>query len=228
MNPKNNFLERVVYNTEDFTLYLNKAGCHTCIISPREDPEIIDHFDMIVVPGGPDINPAIYGQMAHPETQFEKDGVRDHFEKKIIERAIEKEKPIFAICRGMQSVNAVLGGTLYQHLPDILDEVDHRSFAGPTAYTHTVKTADWMKDTLGEEIIINSWHHQGIDVLSPKLKPLAWSNDGLIEAFEAKKYMSPILGIQWHPEFLRDKKSIKLLEYFIEKSLLSKKNGVNN
>lgn len=172
-----------------------------------------------MIPGGPDVNPSLYGQAAHAETYFEKDGIRDQFEKKIIERAIEVGKPIFAICRGLQMVNIVLGGTLHQHLPEWSNEVSHRSPEGPAAYIHKVKTDGWLKKVVGEEMEVNTWHHQGIDVLAPSLTPLAWSAEGLVEAFESKHDFPIIFGVQWHPEILQDKNSTNLLTYFIERML---------
>lgn len=204
---------------------MHKVDCHPCIIYPGGDPDIIDRFDLIAVPGGPDIDPSIYGQEKHPKLD-KLDALRDEFEQKVIKRAIEKEKPIFAVCRGMQMINAVLGGTLYQHLPDKFDQVEHRALVGPHAYSHTVKTSSWLKELLGEEIHINSWHHQGIHQLSADLRPLAWSEEGLIEAYESKQHLPPILAVQWHPEILQDENSIKLLEHFIETNLLRKGSGV--
>ncbi|VEF46596.1 glutamine amidotransferase [Bacillus freudenreichii] len=217
--------ERVLYSAENTLSYFQKAGFHACMISPHEDQSIIDRLDMIVIPGGPDVNPNLYEQVPHPETFFEKDGARDHFEKGIIELAIEKGKPIFAICRGLQLVNVVLGGTLHQHLPDWSTEVPHRSIEGPAAYVHKVRTAGWLKETVGEELSVNSWHHQGIDVLAPALTPLAWSPEGLIEAFEAKPDVAPIFGVQWHPEILQDKKSIDLLAVSLERMISNFKIG---
>ncbi|SDI25877.1 putative glutamine amidotransferase [Alteribacillus persepolensis] len=217
-NNTNYTKERVLYNAENYMSYLNKVGCHACLISPKEDPSIIDHLDFIVTPGGPDVNPTFYGQPSHPKTRFEKKGVRDRFEKRVIELAIERGKPIFAVCRGVQIVNTVLGGTLHQHLPDWSTEVDHRSPEGPTAYTHEVKTTGWVEDTFGKKIQVNSWHHQGIDKLASSLEPLAWSSDGLVEAYEATPELpSLILALQWHPEFLQDEVSITLLAHFIDR-----------
>ncbi|WP_275899439.1 gamma-glutamyl-gamma-aminobutyrate hydrolase family protein [Bacillus piscicola] len=209
--------ERVLYSAENYLSYLNKVGCHACLISPNEDLSIIDHLDIIVSPGGPDVNPDFYDQSPHPQTFFEKDGKRDSFEKSIIELAIEEGKPVFAVCRGVQMVNVVLGGTLHQHLPDWSTEIEHRSSKGPAAYTHKVKTTGWIADILGKESNVNSWHHQGIDALAPSLNPLAWSPDGLVEAYEAKPGISPIFALQWHPEILQDEKNIRLLARFIDR-----------
>lgn len=214
--------ERIVYSAENVITYFQDAGCYACIISPKEDYSIVDRFDFIVIPGGPDVNPKLYGQPVHPETHFEKDGIRDQFEKKIIERAMEVGKPIFAICRGLQLVNVVLGGTLHQHLPEWSSEVSHRSPEGPAAYIHKVKTDGWLKAVVGEEIEVNTWHHQGIDALAPSLTPLAWSEEGLVEAFESKQDCPSIFGVQWHPEILQDKNSTNLLSYFIERMLANK------
>lgn len=208
--------ENVLYNAENFITFFNGVDCHACIISAQADLTIIEHFDIIVIPGGPDIPPGYYGQEAHPKTFVDKRGTRDKFEKNLIELAIKKKKPILAICRGFQMVNAVLGGTLHQHIPDLPEMLVHRSTISPTAYAHKVQTFGWLKNEVGKEIEVNSWHHQGIDKLASTLSPLAKSSDGLVEAYETKKGHSPILGIQWHPEILQDEKSMKILSYFIK------------
>lgn len=210
--------ERVLYNAENCIALFQEMGCHACLISPNEDPAILQKIDILVIPGGPDVNPAFYGQKPHKTTGYQKEGERDSFERQMIKDAIEMEKPIFALCRGLQILNVVLGGTLHQHLPEWSDEVSHRTAEGPGAYTHSVTLAGWLVDIYGNETRVNSWHHQGIDELAPSLKPLAWSSDGLIEAVESTSNATHILAVQWHPEILQDDESKMLVTRFLERA----------
>jgi len=210
--------ERVLYNAENFIAYFQEMGCHACLISPNEDPAILRKIDILVIPGGPDVNPALYGQEPHRTTEYQKEGPRDFFEQQMIKDAIEMEKPIFALCRGLQILNVALGGTLHQHLPEWSDEVSHRSAEGPAEYTHSVTLTGWLVDIYGNETRVNSWHHQGIDKLASSLQPLAWSSDGLVEAVESKSNSSQILAVQWHPEILQDEESKMLLTRFLARA----------
>src|SRR5699024_9253938 len=192
------------------------------------ETSIIDRLDVVVIPGGPDIPPAYYGQEPHPKTEVEQNGLRDAFEKSLIEAAMQVGKPIFSICRGFQLVNALLGGSLHQHLPELESDVLHRSNKSPRELVHPVKTVGAFAEVFGEEIRVNSWHHQGIDKLAPSLQPLAIASDGIVEAFESLPSEAPIFGIQWHPEILLDENSFKVGRYFIEKFVKKIGGGMNN
>ena len=212
--------EHTLYTNHSYHRLLHQLNCDLMVISPESDPEIVTRLDVLLIPGGPDINPALYGQELHPETQF--DQVRDIFEKKAIRIALEKEIPLLGVCRGSQIINAVLGGTLTQHLPEWSMKVQHRPEVGPEMYSHIVTTEGWVKDLIGSEIQVNSWHHQGIEKLAPGLEPLAWSSDGLIEAYQSTNELPPIFAVQWHPELLLDKESLALVSRFLEQALLNK------
>lgn len=215
---KGGYKEQVLYNPLNLISYLERLNIHACLISPGGNEQIIRYLDLVVIPGGYDVHPALYGQEPIAETIYEKEGTRDRFEMRLIQLALEMKKPILAICRGFQMVNVALGGTLHQHLPYWSDLVIHRPVDGPHVLSHSVSTTGWLADILGTEIMVNSWHHQGVDRLANELEPLAWAKDGLIEAYQSKASCpSPIFAVQWHPEILQDENSFSMLRHFLQR-----------
>ncbi|MEI8347716.1 MAG: gamma-glutamyl-gamma-aminobutyrate hydrolase family protein [Pseudomonadota bacterium] len=155
-------------------------------------------IDVLVVPGGDDVNPKYYHEQARKELE-EVDNSLDQLEFKLMDAA--KKIPILGICRGLQIINVWLGGTLYQDIPTQLGKKTvHRIKEGGKLRPcyHQVKLAGPLA---GETIKTNSYHHQGIKELAPGLKVLGRSEDGLIEAFESEgQGHATILAIQFHPE----------------------------
>lgn len=205
-----------VYSPLNYLAYFRMAGCDALIIDPNGDfSNIIHHIDILVMTGGvEDVDPSYYGQQRHPKTKSNRD--LDLFEFGLFRSALEYDIPVFGICRGFQVINVALGGTIRQHLPDWSTEIDHDPNE-PFKLVHTVETRGWLKDVVGETIQVNSWHHQGVDQLAPDLIPLAWSPDGLVEAFEMK-YGASVFAVQWHPEILADTNSLSILKAFLGKS----------
>lgn len=165
---------------------------------------LLDAVDGLCLSGGPDIHPSAYGQEPHPElgpTERELDA----FELALVRAADVRELPVLAICRGMQLVNVARGGTLIQHLPDVVgDEVEHRQRERAENLTHNVRVAEHslLSDLLGwRHGGVNSFHHQAVDQLGHGLVATAWSPDGVIEAFEAPERRF-LVGVQWHAECL--------------------------
>ena len=163
-------------------------------------------FDGFLFTGGQDVNPEMYGEKKEPccgEICEE----RDVLERTLLERVIDLDKPVLGICRGIQLINAALGGTLYQDLntqrPSTAT-IEHRQ---RPPYDRPVHRITIVKDSplhriLGEEhMMVNSFHHQGIKRLAERLAPLASSEDGLIEAVHMpdRKF---VLAVQWHPEYI--------------------------
>lgn len=182
---------------------LREAGGVPVILpAGGDDPEILlDHIDGLLLAGGGDVAPSAYGAEMH-ETVYSVSEERDRFEFALLRAALNRRAPIFCICRGMQVLNVVCGGTLHVHVPERLGEdVPHRI---PPRLTcrHPVRVA---KDSRlfavvrREELNVCSWHHQGIDSLGQGLRPVAWAPDGLIEAVEHSTHPWCI-GVQWHPE----------------------------
>ncbi len=207
--------------------YLNaiiKAGGVPFILPLTCDNDVIkksvERIDGLVMTGGQDVNPSLYGEKIHEKCGSISDE-RDNFEMILLEEASKQNMPMLGICRGLQIINVFFGGTLYQDLPlEYPSEIEHRMKAPNNREEHKVKVE---KDTIlyslmGEEIGVNSCHHQGIKKLGNMLKSSAFAYDGLIEAFENKE--KNIIAVQWHPERLydQDNYNIRLFEKLIEMS----------
>jgi putative glutamine amidotransferase len=165
-----------------------------------EDIEVLlERFDGFLFTGGHDVEPAMYGQKKLPVCADTCPG-RDEMEKKLLTAALEADKPVLGICRGLQLMNAVLGGTLWQDIPtQFPTEVNHRMEAPYGREEHMVTFTEELPN-LPQTIGVNSCHHQGIRNLAPALKAWAVSADGLVEAayLPDKKFAR---AVQWHPEF---------------------------
>ncbi|GAB2687595.1 gamma-glutamyl-gamma-aminobutyrate hydrolase family protein [Nocardia thraciensis] len=161
--------------------------------------ELVRRLDGLVLTGGADLDPARYGAAPHPATRGLRPD-RDEFEFTLFERARAAGMPVLAVCRGLQLVNVALGGTLLQHLPDVLGHTDHSR--GPGTFTvNTVRTVAGSRvaEIAGPELKVHCHHHQAIDTLAPGLTATAHAADGTLEAAEART--GPFLvGVQWHPE----------------------------
>ncbi len=165
--------------------------------------DVLDRIDGLILAGGADIDPSSYGKPKHAETHRTVPA-RDHAEIALARRAIELDMPVLGICRGMQLINVAMGGTLHQHVPDVVGNNEHRrrlgSFEGAD---HDVRLA---RDSLaaraaGEELhTTKSHHHQAVDQLGSGMTVTGISVlDDLVEAIEASERRF-VLGVQWHPE----------------------------
>jgi putative glutamine amidotransferase len=159
-------------------------------------------LDGVVIAGGGDIDPAIYGMARHPKTDVNAPD-RDAWEIAVAEAAIKMNVPLLGICRGMQVLNVACGGTLLQHIPDL---VGHEGHSGvPSGFgTHKVRVTSGttVKGILpgAEYFEVPTHHHQAVDKLGDGLTTVAWADDGIIEAVEATTPHDFIVGVQWHPE----------------------------
>jgi putative glutamine amidotransferase len=170
-------------------------------------PALLDRVDGIVLSGGPDIHPDAYGAAPHPELGPTEPPL-DAFELALARAADERDVPILAICRGAQLFNVARGGSLHQHLPDVVgDGVTHRQPGAPGEPVHdvTVAAGSRLAAILGRRHAhVNSFHHQAVDVLGERLAVTARADDGTVEAFEAVD-RSFVVGVQWHAECLVDR-----------------------
>ena len=168
-------------------------------------PSLLDHLDGVCLSGGPDIDPAGYGDRPHPQLGDTEPGL-DAFELAIARAADESGLPLLGVCRGSQAMNVARGGTLFQHIPDVTDgSVIHREGPGKKA-RHQVDVAEESRLAAilrTKMTIVNSFHHQAIDRLGSGLHAVAWSPDGMIEAIEGEGERL-FLGVQWHAESLID------------------------
>ena len=161
--------------------------------------DILGLLDGLVLIGGADVDPALYGAQQHPATTSLRPD-RDSHELRLLEAALQRDLPLLAICRGAQLLTVALGGTLHQHLPDVLSHEGHRPEPGVFGTTEiTTAPGSMAAGILGDQAVVPCYHHQGLADIPSPLVPTAWADDGLVEAVEVPgKTMA--LGIQWHPE----------------------------
>lgn len=163
--------------------------------------ELLSALDGVIISGGGDLDPALYGSPGHP-TIYMIDSERDASEIEIVRRIVASGAPTLCICRGLQVLNVALGGTLIEHLPDVVSgEIAHREEPDkPSAHTLTILPATRLAELLDSgEIYGVSWHHQAIRDLAPDLKVSALAPDGTIEAVEFPNHPW-LIATQWHPE----------------------------
>jgi putative glutamine amidotransferase len=164
--------------------------------------------DGIILSGGSDLDPALFGETdLHPET-YDIIPERDESELGLARLAIERDKPLLGICRGIQVMNVALGGSLYQDVPSqFSDAVAHRQQKReitPDEPGHTVAAAagSALERIYGSNLVlVNSFHHQAVKDVAPGMVATGWSEDGLIEAIEYPG-SSFAIGVQWHPELM--------------------------
>lgn len=197
---------------------LEEAGAIPIILPLAADgadiAQLADLCDGFLFTGGQDVAPQLYGEAMKP-TCGELCPARDTMEQELLNRALEQDKPILGICRGLQILNVTLGGTLYQDLPtEHPSEIEHSMKPPYDQAAHTVRI---LPDTplaallQKQELGVNSCHHQAIRSLAPSLVEMARSTDDLIEAMylPGKTF---VWGVQWHPElsFRTDEDSRKM------------------
>jgi len=172
--------------------------------------EVISILDGLVLTGGGDVDPAAYGEMPRPEVGGIND-VRDESERALLRAALEVELPVLAVCRGCQVLNVERGGTLHQHLPDVVGHDEHRH--APMVFGEVKVTAEPGSRTssvFGPIATVLCSHHQSIKDVGAGLVPTARADDGVIEAVELAG--APfVLGVQWHPEEAGDERPFAAL-----------------
>jgi len=167
---------------------------------------LFERLDGLLLPGGEDIDPARYGYARHPQLG-PTDKERDRTELLMTGWALEIGMPVLGICRGLQVLNVACGGTLYQDLTSQREDRDKHDYFPPTyerfriCHRVDIETDSVLASALGSAHEVNSMHHQGIATVGHGLRPVAISEDGLVEGLEAPD-LPFTLGVQWHPEEL--------------------------
>ena len=185
---------------------LRQAGGLPIILPLSDDPAELTQLAALcsgfLFTGGQDVSPEVYREPPHDLT--EPCPLRDAMERRILEYALAEDKPVLGICRGIQFINAALGGTLYQDLPSQHpSDTVHRQ---PPPYERPVHNVAVRADTplhrcLGVSALpVNSLHHQAVKDLAPGLEPMAAAPDGVIEALYRPDSRF-LWAVQWHPEF---------------------------
>jgi putative glutamine amidotransferase len=180
---------------------IDRAGGEPVVMFPGSSEGSADtaaqlaRFDGVVLPGGADVDPALYG--AEPDEHYwpaDYDG-QDSFEAGVLAGCLAAGIPLLAICRGLQLLNVCRGGTLVQHLEP--GAVQHKDAVHPVA----VSAGSLLAAAVGTETVeVSSYHHQAVGALGDGLRVTATAADGVVEALEVPG--SPLLAVQWHPEDL--------------------------
>ena len=187
---------------------VERAGGRALVVPPSEESidETLDVLDGVVFTGGIDIDPRRYGAEPHASTDTPQEH-RDEGELALLTRALERDIPTLAICRGFQLLNVARGGDLEQHVPDTLGHEGHREVAGRfSEHPVDVKAGTRLAEIIGERHDgVSSHHHQGIGRVGQGLVETAWADDGLLEGLEdpTKRFA---VGVLWHPEMEEDKR----------------------
>lgn len=198
---------------------LERAGLAGVVV---DDPEagvaLLRAGCGLLLPGGPDVDPARYEQVPHESTVV--NAALDELEFPLLEAALAGDRPVLGICRGVQVLNVALGGTLVQDLPsERPEELGHRwkdgGDGGPRDAWHAVELAPGsrVRAALGDSVEVTSAHHQGLDRLGAGLRATGWAPDGLVEAVEVDGG-SFVVGVQFHPERMPAETAAGLFEAF--------------
>jgi len=179
---------------------VESAGGTVVLVPPNatDAPEVLAVLDGLLLAGGADLDPALYGADAHEQTVGLRPD-RDAGELAALRAADERDLPVLGVCRGMQLMTVAAGGTLHQHLPEVVGHESHRPEQGVYG-RHDVRLAPGSRvaSVLGDSVTVSSYHHQGVD--SPgSLTVTAWAEDGSVEAVEDPT-KSFAVGVLWHPE----------------------------
>jgi putative glutamine amidotransferase len=188
-----------------YSLAVQRAGALALILPPddvvAESPdELLDLIDGLILAGGSDIDPGSYGAQPHPETRGTRPE-RDRFEIALGTRALERDMPVLGICRGMEILNVIQGGTLNQHVRDVVQNDLHRHTPGVFA-DHDVRLdpGSLAASVVGAERTgVKSAHHQGVEELGEGVVASGYADDGLVEAIELPDKDFAV-GVLWHPE----------------------------
>jgi putative glutamine amidotransferase len=186
--------------------------------------QLLDGIDGLIVTGGRDVDPSSYGHDPHPTTD-EPDRGRDVWEFALITAALRRHLPVLGICRGAQVLNVALGGTLHQHLPDVVGHARHQQ-GNAVFTTSSIRTVagSRLAGLVGENTNAQCYHHQAIDRLGDGLMISALDDDGVIEGVEIPGD-DFVLAVQWHPEETLD--DLRLFAGLVEAARAHTKERVN-
>ncbi|ALX66438.1 gamma-glutamyl-gamma-aminobutyrate hydrolase family protein [Microbacterium sp. XT11] len=190
----------------EYAAPIEAAGGAVVLLPPTAGVDaVLDRLDGLVLSGGEDVHPARYGAKPQPLKAY--DAERDEYEIALVRGARERRMPVLAICRGLQVSNIAFGGTL---VVDIPPSAHHRPLRGadeqlaarhPITIDPRSRLAALYEST---DRVVNTIHHQSVDVPAPGLRPVAWAHDEIVEAVEADDEGWPFWAVQWHPEKLID------------------------
>lgn len=183
---------------------VTRAGGIATLLPPQPVDDdiagrVVECLDGLVLTGGKDVDPALYGQDPHSATD-DPAGSRDAWEVTLLRAALHRRIPVLGICRGAQVLNVALGGTLHQHLPDVIGHTRHQQ--GNAVFSTSevrIVAGSRLAGLIGTDTRVQCYHHQGIDRLGDGLVVSATDIDGVVEAVELPGG-DFVLAVQWHPE----------------------------
>lgn len=185
---------------------------------------IFDRLDGVFLPGGEDLDPLTYGEDQH-ELLGAVDPERDRTELVLARLALDSGKPLLAVCRGMQLLNVVSGGSLFQDIRALRQGSEQHDYFPPQfeririSHPITIDPESPLADIFGPETAVNSMHHQAVKTLGQGCRPVAWAPDGVVEALQVVDHPFA-LGVQWHPEELTTQQgcqaNFRLFQAFVD------------
>ncbi|HEY3958401.1 MAG TPA: gamma-glutamyl-gamma-aminobutyrate hydrolase family protein [Streptosporangiaceae bacterium] len=196
------FVREAVISPVTYSRTVERAGGIPVILPPvpiDSVPRLVSGLDGLVISCGPDLDPRLYGATRHEQTT-QPDRRRDTFDLALVRAAVDAERPFLALCRGMHVFNVVRGGTLIQHLPDVVGHDRHAPDPVKMAvHDVQVSASSRLGQILGPSIAVPTRHHQAVQRLGTGLLAVAWADDQIVEAVELQGHPFG-LGVQWHPE----------------------------
>jgi putative glutamine amidotransferase len=195
----------------DYVRSVEQAGAVPVVlppVAPEDVPALLDRLDGVLLSGGVDVDPLLYGQAPHAKLG-KVNRKRDDFELALTRAALDRDRPILAICRGHQVLNVATGGTLVQDIPSQIDGAMEHSASGPRwkrAHAVDLLGPSLLRGILGQDTLaVNSFHHQAADRIGEGLVVTARSpEDGVVEALEMPSRRF-VVAVQWHPESFWDR-----------------------
>lgn len=199
----------VSFALQSHLAFLAAAGCTPLLLPLLPGVEAMaDRIAGLLIPGGPDVDPALYGEDPHPGTRAMTPDA-DRAELALIRAALDAELPVLGICRGMQLLNVLHGGTLHQHLPEVTGQDGHRpNTPSFTLGAHPLKLEPGSRiaGVLDEDAPVTACHHhQAVNRLGAGLTATGWAEDGTVEAIEVTDHPFAV-GVQWEAGFTPDQR----------------------
>lgn len=196
----------------DYTRGVIEAGGIPVYLPLEVDiADVIDRLDGVLVSGGADIDPARYGAGRDPDV-FVVEPERDEHELALLAAAIDAERPVLGICRGLQVINVHFGGTLRQHVPD---HTRYDVGVDRAAHGVTIEPGSILGSLYGTSADVNSLHHQTVGRLGHGLVATAHADDGVVEGVE---YGDRLAAVQWHPEMLPTRPNDPIFRWIVERA----------
>ena len=182
-------IEQGVFN---YTKVLSALGADPVVV---DEMQPADDFDGLLLPGGTDIDPMLYGQYNTDSIALNRN--MDSLQMRMLDLFVQEQKPVLGVCRGLQLVNIYFGGSLLQNIATARDHWGLTETEDQVHLSHAVK-GSWLEKIYGEKFSVNSYHHQAIDLVGDGLEVIQFAEDGVIEGI--CHTAMPVYAVQWHPE----------------------------